>query len=59
MMKEIDLEEVADQILREYAKREGKSMRQIGIVDERRERTIRSKEITLSYLQDRMKKSDG
>ncbi len=57
-MKEHDLEEIADQILRESAKKQGKSMRQIGVIDERRERTIRSREITLSYLQDKMKRHE-
>ncbi len=57
-MKEANLDELADQILREAAKKEGKSMRQIGVIDERRARTIRSREITLSYLQDRMKRHE-
>ena len=58
-MKEANLDELADQILRESAKRQGKSMRKIGVIDERRARTIREHEITLSYLQSRMKRNEG
>lgn len=36
--------EEADAILRQWAKSEGKSLRQLGIIDERRERTIRERE---------------
>jgi hypothetical protein len=46
MMSQLDKE--ADDLLRELAKREGKSLRQLGINDERRQRTIRERETTFS-----------
>lgn len=39
-----DLEQMADDLLRDEAKRQHKSMRQLGIIDERRARTVREKE---------------
>lgn len=38
------VEQQADEILREAAHSEHKSMRDLGIIDERRERTIRERE---------------
>ena len=35
----------ADAILKEWAKSQGISLRKAGIIDERRERTVRNKEI--------------
>lgn len=39
-----DIEQMADDLLRDEAKRQHKSMRQLGIIDERRARTVREKE---------------
>lgn len=39
------VEHDADRILREDAHKEHKSMRDLGIIDDRRERTIREREI--------------
>ncbi len=44
------LDEMADEILREDARKNKKSLRKYGIVDERRERTIRAREIPLSSV---------
>jgi hypothetical protein len=38
----------ADTILREWAKDEGHSLRRSGIIDERRERTVREREVTFA-----------
>lgn len=43
-----DLEQIADDILRDDAKRKRKSMRQLGIIDERRARTVRERETPFS-----------
>lgn len=40
----------ADNILREWAKSKGISLRQAGIIDERRERTIREREIDFTLF---------
>ena len=44
------IEDMADEILREDAKRQKKSLRKLGIIDERRERTIREREISESAV---------
>jgi hypothetical protein len=41
------LDDIATELLREDAKKKGKSLRQEGIIDERRLRTIREKETSL------------
>ena len=38
----------ADAILRAWAKSEGHSLRHDGIIDERRERTVREREVTFA-----------
>jgi len=38
----------ADEILREWARKQGISLRQAGIIDERRNRTIREREINFA-----------
>lgn len=43
-------EAVADEILREWAKSKGISLREAGIIDERRERTIREREIDFTLF---------
>lgn len=48
-----ELEAEADRILREYAIDIGASARQLGIIDERRARTIREREITMSSIESR------
>lgn len=40
-----NVEHDADAILREWAKEQGISLRKAGIIDERRERTIREREV--------------
>jgi hypothetical protein len=42
------IERDADRILREAANKEHKSMRDLGIIDDRRERTIRERETDFS-----------
>lgn len=39
------LEQQADDILRDWAREQGISLRKDGIIDERRERTIREREV--------------
>lgn len=41
----MNTEQQADEILKEWAKHEHQSLRKLGIIDGRRDRTIRSKEI--------------
>lgn len=43
-------EEQADAILRDWAREQGKSLRQLGIVDERRMTTINEREIPMSAV---------
>lgn len=38
----------ADELLREWAKSQGISLRKAGIIDERRERTLREREVTFA-----------
>jgi hypothetical protein len=45
------LEEQADDILRKNATKHRVSLRKMGIIDERRQRTIREREIPLSRLE--------
>lgn len=56
MEMEKTLEEQADDILRRQAVDTGVSFRKMGIIDARRERTIRAREITLSSLEGRAKR---
>jgi hypothetical protein len=44
------LDDIADEILKQDARKNKKSLRKYGIVDERRERTIRAREIPLSSV---------
>lgn len=44
-MSPFSVETEADEILRDWAKSKGISLRRAGIIDERRERTIREREI--------------
>lgn len=41
-------EQEADDILRQWAKEQGISLRKAGIIDERRERTIREREVSFT-----------
>lgn len=50
------LEDKATELLREYAKSQGKSMRKIGILDERRMTLVNKREIPLSTMQKMMHK---
>lgn len=43
-----EAEELANELLREDAKRQHKSMRKLGIIDERRARTVREREVPFS-----------
>ena len=52
------LDEVADAILADDARSQHKSMRKMGMIDDRRMRTIRSREITMSYLESRRRGKD-
>lgn len=47
------IEEQADDILSRDAKSHHLSLRKMGIIDDRRQRTIREREITMSYLESR------
>lgn len=47
------IDEQADDILSRDAKSQHLSLRKMGIIDERRQRTIREREITMSYLESR------
>ena len=51
------IEDMADEILREDAKKHHKSLRKLGIIDERRERTIREREISESAVSEHRKRS--
>lgn len=46
--QEPTLEEQADSILRDWAKSQGKSLRKGGIIDERRARTVREREVSFA-----------
>jgi hypothetical protein len=46
----LTLEEQADAILRQFAMAEGKSFRMLGLVDERRARTVYRRELTMSAV---------
>lgn len=49
----------ADAILKEFAKKEGKSLRELGIIDERRARTVRQREITFTdFFETRKKRKE-
>lgn len=50
------IDEQADDILSRDAKSQHLSLRKMGIIDERRQRTIREREITMSYLESRRNK---
>ncbi len=43
-----EAEEAADELLRQDAKAQRKSMRKLGIIDERRARTVREREVPFS-----------
>ena len=43
-----EAEEAANELLREDAKAQRKSMRKLGIIDERRARTVREREVPFS-----------
>jgi hypothetical protein len=45
------IEEAANELLKKEAVRHGGSLRKLGIIDERRERTIREREIPLSSFE--------
>lgn len=49
-MTEKSLEELADELLAEDAKRHGASLRELGVLDERRLRTVRGMEIPMSSV---------
>jgi hypothetical protein len=49
----------ADTILRDWAKSQGLSLRKVGIIDERRERTIREREVPFSTFFEHRKRSRG
>lgn len=50
----------ADRILREWAQKEHKSLRELGIIDERRERTIREREVDFAdFFAQRKKREDA
>jgi len=51
-------EQQADDILREFAHREHKSLRQLGIIDERRQRTINGREKTFADFFARRKRGE-
>jgi hypothetical protein len=52
-------EQQADDILREDARKQHKSMRQLGIIDERRERTIRKREQPFADFFAKRKRDDA
>jgi hypothetical protein len=52
------IEEQADDILSDDAKSHHKSLRKMGMIDARRARTIREKEITMSYLESKRRGHD-
>jgi hypothetical protein len=51
-------EQQADDILRDFANKEHKSMRQLGIIDERRQRTINGREKTFADFFARRKRHE-
>lgn len=53
------LEQQADELLREWARSEGVSLRRDGIIDERRERTVRERETSFSSFFANKKKHKG
>lgn len=50
------IEQAADELLREDAHRQHKSMRQLGIIDDRRARTIREREVDFTDFFDRRRR---
>jgi hypothetical protein len=50
------LEEEAEEILHEFAKSQGKSLRKLGILDTRRIKVVNRREIPMTVLQDNMAK---
>lgn len=49
----------ADTLLREWAKNEHISLRKAGIIDERRERTLREREVTFADFFDSRRRARG
>lgn len=47
-----NLEEEAEQLLREYANQEGTSLREMGILDSRRLQVVRKREVPMTVLKD-------
>lgn len=50
------LEEEADEILKQFARKNDRSMREIGILDRRRMGVVQRREIPLSLLKEQMGK---
>lgn len=53
------LEQQADELLREWAKEHHISLRKDGIIDDRRERTIREREVSFTPFFSQRKKHKG
>jgi hypothetical protein len=49
-MTEKSLEEQADELLAEWAREQGESLRDLGVLDDRRLRTVRAVEIPMSSV---------
>lgn len=58
-MSKDPLEQQADELLREWAKDQGVSLRKDGIIDERRERTVRERETPFASFFANKKKHKG
>ena len=52
-MPETTPEELANELLREFARQEGKSLRQLGVLDDRRLRDVYATEIPMSSVFDK------
>ena len=58
-MMENHLEEEATELLREYSRGQGKSLRKIGILDNRRMKLVQNKEIPMSSMRQLMRRKGG
>ena len=52
-----NLEEQAEALLREYATEQGKSLRELGILDARRLQVVKRREVPMTVLKDDMWKN--
>lgn len=54
-----NIEHTADELLHQWAKEQGISLRKAGIIDERRERTVRQREVPFTTFFESRKRARG